>query len=1289
MTRLRRTSYAVVVAALIWLVAVSQVCAKLNGATLAFAPGSGSTPTIRGGMLELAPGQRFTTEASELRELLLPDGSGLTLGAESEVVLEVYEYDPEQRTGKMEIRVERGMLRIVGGAIHSRTRMLIHTPVTTLELENGAALLEVDSNGRTRASLLFGRELRMTSGGKTKTLVRPGFELVSARASEPPTGPARQARGAAERLIAALSTGRLATQTGSAQEIASNAGQNQAIALGSSIVALVTQEQPAGRLTLPSALPSPALGAPPMPPLEALPVVSPEQPPSPALGAPPVPTPGAPPVALPEQPPSPAPGAPGFEIPGRPTPIGNALTGSEGFGPGTTLAAIDLNQPQPTQANGDSRLLAQARGVPVFENSTVSEPTRAQGRTTNLFFNSGAPFTQVLTGGANQDPRPVTDMADSISRTPVTPPDPDLGYVFFNDSGLSLALDRVRALGAPDRQFFGGFDTTAPFLLLGIQLPSPGGVFQKDIPTIVSQNPLTFDSGVGSGASIFTNGTHFKLLQAGFSTITNPSGGGGDSVTRADDNFLLAEVRPGQVVRRVRDELKDRLPFNGTNIRDPILFLSRIDDNGSITTIRTRSSVFHDTSQVNTIAGVILQQINSLGLTSNDVKGPNDPGYNNYLSRIAPLIGALGMLSSNSNIGPSLVEDIRIAFEGLVGTFFVDNPKVKIDELKVLTLMNGQVNDPIAFIKALGVSPDLKFTFADVNALARQILGSNVAPAAELTVVDLTTFNFLSESDRITIATVVNRILSTGLDPDRTERFLFATGNLDSRLKPTFTKRFSVDRFFLSAGLENFAQKDQGRTIADGIRAFLRRDTGLHLPLADTGLLVVNTGSTRADAQDAFLHADFGLAGTGSGQQSTISVTLGNVAYQVKRCDTCDIKDSVEAVATGQTIGSSRGTITTRDANGVETRTNEATVAFSSPIRSTATGGGNPALRNPDGSVREGYAGYFVLGNFDPVPQDVQEPPLLGGTERPLGGTQDTRYAYLRLATAIGSSLSGEVQIGTRSALSLSGWAAGLAEVPSAGRIGVTQIDTDVTTENFTLRTDPVTNRAEARVALFNHPTLQFGGLSGMATQGQSAFLDDNQFAARTGTGANVEMALISGELVKAGLPPDMQNLIRKSSGEPYQYLKWGFFFGDVTTTGGEREHIHLGTWVAGQQSDLRNFPSVGTATYSGHAIGNVLTNNSLYTAVGSYQNAWNFGTRTGTVNMSFDGTGYTGDTRLRDSSVHFDGVLRASNRTGGLHGNFIQGGTDAAAGVIGRFSIREATGAPTYRASGTFGAER
>ena len=108
----------------------------------------------------------------------------------------------------------------------------------------------------------------------------------------------------------------------------------------------------------------------------------------------------------------------------------------------------------------------------------------------------------------------------------------------------------------------------------------------------------------------------------------------------------------------------------------------------------------------------------------------------------------------------------------------------------------------------------------------------------------------------------------------------------------------------------------------------------------------------------------------------------------------------------------------------------EATVGFSSPIRSTAAGGGNPALKKENGTIREGYAGYFVLENFDPTPQDQGEAALMGGTEKPLGGSDnDQSYAYLRLATATGSS-----KPTLRNELTLNGWMGGLAEFQNGKR---------------------------------------------------------------------------------------------------------------------------------------------------------------------------------------------------------------------------------------------------------------
>jgi hypothetical protein len=154
--------------------------------------------------------------------------------------------------------------------------------------------------------------------------------------------------------------------------------------------------------------------------------------------------------------------------------------------------------------------------------------------------------------------------------------------------------------------------------------------------------------------------------------------------------------------------------------------------------------------------------------------------------------------------------------------------------------------------------------------------------------------------------------------------------------------------------------------------------------------------------------------------------------------------------------------------------------------------------------------------------------------------------------------------------------------------------------------------------------------------------------------------------------------------------LKWGFFFGDTKTTAGAREHVHLGTWIAGKIPTGDSLGLRGQATYTGHSIGNVFNNGSLYTAVGSFQNQWNFDTRKGSVQMNFDQTAYTGTTAIKGSTFNFDGTLSAPGRQGGLQGSFVAAPANPTVpvGVMGGFSIKETQGT-TYRAAGTFGAEQ
>ena len=171
--------------------------------------------------------------------------------------------------------------------------------------------------------------------------------------------------------------------------------------------------------------------------------------------------------------------------------------------------------------------------------------------------------------------------------------------------------------------------------------------------------------------------------------------------------------------------------------------------------------------------------------------------------------------------------------------------------------------------------------------------------------------------------------------------------------------------------------------------------------------------------------------------------------------------------------------------------------------------------------------------------------------------------------------------------------------------------------------------------------------------------------------------------MVSDGLPNEISQVI-----SDYDYLQWGFFFGDSEIGTGIQEHVHLGTWVAGEEAQANNLPTTGSATYTGHVIGNVYDGSSSYTSAGNFSNSWDFAARSGTVSMDFDSTAYTGVTELRDSSVVFDGRIDAPGREGALHGNFIQAGPDPAAGVIGRFSISNTDSSPGYSASGTFAAE-
>lgn len=546
-------------------------------------------------------------------------------------------------------------------------------------------------------------------------------------------------------------------------------------------------------------------------------------------------------------------------------------------------------------------------------------------------------------------------------------------------------------------------------------------------------------------------------------------------------------------------------------------------------------------------------------------------------------------------------------------------------------------------------------------------------------------------------------------DPNNasTENYFFATGDVDGRLPENgFSgSEFSVDQFYLSSSLPqcNGCAPTSDGTIAPDIRAFAPINTSLNLNLEDSGLLIVNPSQSAVqssqETQIAAFHVDFGYSGEGAEQRSTISTTIGHVQYDISAfsCNTdCNVPtenaQSVQTSFEAATIGSSQGP--TLQGGAPEQGDN---LYFESEFRATAAGGGNPALD------KQGYLGYLILENFDPYPQHSVDHPLKGGYVAQDNGIESDstlaeQYALLRLGTA-----TGEVTTGDRiSHNNLNGWAAGFARsdeniaddltsLSDAEHIKeITSLLSDANPEGFILSTDAETNRVGATFQ-FPHMNseLHVGGLEGEESLGASAYIDEHRFGARTPDSTSLtNLAIISSGMVIDGLPELEANKI-----PDYDHVKWGFFFGQVFEGLVQREHVHLGSWVAGEAADPASFPSTGSALYAGHVFANVVNNGDRYNAIGTLDLVFRFSHRVGSTLIEFDGHAYSGPIQLLDNSAQFNGALTASNLTdsftGSLNGNLVQGGGDPIQAVIGQVNIESTDPNLDYRAVGTFAGQR
>ncbi len=548
--------------------------------------------------------------------------------------------------------------------------------------------------------------------------------------------------------------------------------------------------------------------------------------------------------------------------------------------------------------------------------------------------------------------------------------------------------------------------------------------------------------------------------------------------------------------------------------------------------------------------------------------------------------------------------------------------------------------------------------------------------------------------------------------------FIHAAGDVSDNRNGAF----SIDRFALTRGLsatDLVGGQLPGLASPRAFRGFLpdsATPSGIAATaVAATPLIVINPAdaSGPVDIGSRLLHFD--LAVSADGASTTASATLGALTYSSSALSDAEF-DTFDAI-TGDPVTLPAANF--RSLVQVSGRTIGATAApatgsalLRSPLVATAYGGG----RSWTGSVtgdRPGYAGYLVLENANQIDSgNVADTgnAATGGIINPLGvpttGSDTQSYGVLRLASGVTTA---NTRPGPTLSTTLSGYVAGAVqyEASSASNIVTPYQGT------IDLTLDPLNSRVEASIAYRVPGTGAAGGPPALQTLrlgeaasgpaiagGIGTYVDPGNFAALVDTDAGAKSALVSGEAVKAG--------IAGATIATYAHVQWGFFFGDMLPQVTGRTYTPLSTWVAGARYTGAN-ASIGadsamrgSVRYGGHAIGTVVTQPSggaadIATRTGSFTQNWNLNSRTGTMDLTFDGQQFNAIPLAVNGSTGLGYAQTASNEisvAGARRGVDVRGElvsvaspTSLPGGTLGEFKIRGVDA--SYQANGTFAGDR
>jgi len=427
---------------------------------------------------EIVFNERITTGSAGQTQVLFVDQSTMTVGPNSDMVIDEFVYDPAPGTGKLAASLTRGVFRFVGGKLSKQDNAVtMRTPSATIGIRGGLILVDLSPDGRLQVIFGYGTGVTVTGlNGLAQTITRPGFQVTVAGRGAAPSEPSPAPPGATAALLAQLDGrpgGNGGARTVPTDTIVANSGVAAAVSstnalAGNQVQSLqqpprvsttvqqsVTAVQLAANQGLAASPPPPPPPPPPSPPPPSPPPPSPPPPsppppsPPPPSPPPPSPPPPLPPPPLPPPPPSPPPPPP----PPPPVVISYAGLFKDTPGNGTATTQGFINQGPNNRIPYTGGALTYPAGQPANGAFTA---TLAPGASIQFPLAPGS----ISPGFVNFGPAGTASIFGQFTGTSYMAPDSTFFYA--NLTPVTMPAERGFIFGGQPVPSNSGFLTTAP-----------------------------------------------------------------------------------------------------------------------------------------------------------------------------------------------------------------------------------------------------------------------------------------------------------------------------------------------------------------------------------------------------------------------------------------------------------------------------------------------------------------------------------------------------------------------------------------------------------------------------------------------------------------------------------------------------------------------------------------------------------------------------------------------------------------------------------------------------------